>query len=77
MKPCWRKAGMTELGATQADLAFADMMSILQRVSAEGARAALDEAIFRTLTLPTRSVRFQKRYLKENEARSRYNRSTK
>lgn len=66
MKPCWREAGLTELGAQQADLALDDMMAILQRVSAEGARAALEEAIFRTLTLPMRTPSFRRRYLKEN-----------
>jgi hypothetical protein len=66
VKPCWREAGLTELGARQADLALDDMMSILRRVSAEGARAALEEAVFRTLTLPMRTPAFRVRYLKEN-----------
>lgn len=39
MKPCWRDAGLTELGASQADLALDDMLEILQRVSVDGARA--------------------------------------
>lgn len=66
VKPCWFEFGLTKEGAARADRILEAMIVLVENASPEVVEVVLREAKFRVVDLPTRSARFQRKYLKEN-----------
>jgi hypothetical protein len=70
MKPCWKDAGLTEVGAKRAEAALGSMLEAVELSKSECvAKAVLREALFRWYTLPQRTKKYRENYMKKNGMR--------
>jgi hypothetical protein len=74
MKPCWEHRGLTKRGAELADASLESMMRAIALASTKDggtvADAVFSEAMFRLFDLKKRTLKFQRKYLRENAGRS-------
>jgi hypothetical protein len=66
MKPCWRDMGLLEPTAKAADRILEAMIVLVTHAGYDAVKSAFDEAVFRVNVLPSRTVAYQRQYLRTN-----------